>query len=512
MIKYDENGNPIEQRNPFEAPSEPQMMIQPMSKMEQQVPDQKSYVKPQVSIPNFTPAPNIEMQEPLPAYTESEGYKNILSKLDQMKPIDNSEELKASQQQRQEGLRNALLMQGANQIASGLAGQYGGKVESNDSFLKAYRDKTEQEFQDKQDQFKQQADIKKQERSKLLEKLDQLKEAYSAGRISRNDSISEQKMLREQVRENRSDEQKAKQDALSIQSLETKVLSDKVDLKKQLDENDPNSAVSVNLRLQLKQKLEANRQAQKAMGLPVSNSDIPGFDKMTAAQIKDSGLSKGLDETSLSQMLLRLKSTEQRDQDLQLKEKAEQRRREGFEFTKSQKDELSDKQLQDITSQDNAIKFIDEIRNYKAQNKIETGQLADKRNQAGQLVNIDDPKVSTFRAMVGQQLADYVKSISGAAVSDQERAILEKLVPKMNDSEATFASKLDQLQTKLNKFKENELQMMKKGQGKAVEALKQSSEEAQSDKVRIQLPDGRIGVIPRENLKKALEKGAKEIR
>lgn len=490
---------PVAERDPFQSPT--YSLPVPLQQLKMQQNTDSSLVSPK-----FEQAPDVVMPEPVVPYTQTSEYKDILSKLDSLKPLDQSDDLKKAQQEKDRGLRNSLALEGAFDINKALGEQYGGKVQGSDSFLKSYRDMYEQSFQDKKNALKAQVDKKKEESALLLQKIDSLKEGYQQGRIARNDSIEQQKLLREQVRQNKQDEQSFKEDVLKLESLKNKVTTDKVDVKKKLDENDPNSAISQYAKMQAEQQMAVNRQTQKAMGIPVSSEQISLPKNVTAAQLKEMGLYKGEGVDSL-----RLMSILQRQQDLELKGKAEERRTQGQEFSQAQKNELSDKQLKDITSQDNAINFINDIRSFKEQNKIDVGQLADKRNLAAQAVNMDDPKVSTFRAMVGQQLAEYVKSISGAAVSDQERAILAKLIPKMDDSNETFNAKLDQLQGKLSKFKDRELDLVSKAQGKDVSKLKQS-EASQSDRVRVQLPDGRLGLIPRQNLQKALEKGAKEIK
>lgn len=499
VILPDEEFSPLPiKRDPFVAPG-----ISQPKPIELQTPTPSIQNS---SFNKFQPAPDIAPSEPLKPYTELDEYKNILSRLDNFNLADNSKELTQVQKNRDKDVGLSLMLQGMDSVAAGMANKYGANVKTDESFYKALRTQADQQVQDAKDRFKESADKKREERALLLQKIDLLKEGYQQGRIARNDSIEQQKILRDQVRQNKQDEQSFKEDAYKLESLKNKVTTDKIDTRKKMDENDPNSAISQYAKMQAEQQLAVNRQTQKAMGIPVSSEQISLPKNVTAAQLKEMGLYKGEGTDSL-----RLMSILQRQQDLELKGKAEERRTQGQEFSQAQKDELSDKQLKDITSQDNAINFINDIRSFKEQNKIDVGQLADKRNLAAQAVNMDDPKVSTFRAMVGQQLAEYVKSISGSAVSDQERAILAKLIPKMDDSNETFNAKLDQLQGKLGKFKDRELDLVSKAQGKDVSKLKQS-EASQSDRVRVQLPDGRLGLIPRENLQKALEKGAKEIK
>ncbi len=102
---------------------------------------------------------------------------------------------------------------------------------------------------------------------------------------------------------------------------------------------------------------------------------------------------------------------------------------------------LETKIVNDKTALDNTLSLLGTIKEMKKD--IPTGKASNVQNGLAQMINVDDPKVSGFKAMVGTQLADYIKSISGAAVSDQERAILLKNVPSMDDIDATFNTKLD---------------------------------------------------------------------
>jgi len=48
---------------------------------------------------------------------------------------------------------------------------------------------------------------------------------------------------------------------------------------------------------------------------------------------------------------------------------------------------------------------------------------------------------TTFRANVGTNLAGYIKDMSGAAVSDNERAVLQRNIPSADDSDTEFQAK-----------------------------------------------------------------------
>lgn len=97
--------------------------------------------------------------------------------------------------------------------------------------------------------------------------------------------------------------------------------------------------------------------------------------------------------------------------------------------------------VQNIFEIDDAIGAIDNIAQQKR--GIDTGILANGGNWIAQKFGIDDPAVTKFKAQVGEQLAQYIKSISGAAVSDSERAALMQNVPTASDNDTAFSAKLD---------------------------------------------------------------------
>lgn len=129
-----------------------------------------------------------------------------------------------------------------------------------------------------------------------------------------------------------------------------------------------------------------------------------------------------------------------------------------IDVTNIKGDQKSDKPLEtkivnDKTAMDNTLSLLNTIKAMKNGDKgvggIATGKMENMRNSAAQMIDVGDPKVSTFKAMVGTQLADYIKSISGAAVSDQERAFLLQNVPSMGDDDETFNAKLDKVTERL---------------------------------------------------------------
>lgn len=113
---------------------------------------------------------------------------------------------------------------------------------------------------------------------------------------------------------------------------------------------------------------------------------------------------------------------------------------------------------QSVTEIDNALGQATKLARDKGQ--IETGPIAALRNSVAQSLGIDTPEVTSFRANVGEQLATYIKNISGATVSESERADLLKNVPTMSDNGTAFVAKLDRVIGMLESKRRNQIRAL----------------------------------------------------
>jgi hypothetical protein len=147
----------------------------------------------------------------------------------------------------------------------------------------------------------------------------------------------------------------------------------------------------------------------------------------------------------------------------------------------------SDKQVTAITSLDDTLGAIESIKRQKGD--YDTGPVSAFQSWSAQLVGMDDAEKSAFKAQVGDQLAQYMKDISGAAVSDKERARLSQNLPKMSDNDETFASKLQVVEDRLKMHRRNALINMKK-QGKDITEYQDVDTNKQAAKSAI--PKGHI--------------------
>lgn len=96
---------------------------------------------------------------------------------------------------------------------------------------------------------------------------------------------------------------------------------------------------------------------------------------------------------------------------------------------------------------ESTIKLLDRIG--IAKQGVNTGPLPALQNWAARGIAQADPQVIAFKSHIGDQLAQYIKSISGAAVSESERAALMQNVPSFTDDDEEFTAKLEATRERL---------------------------------------------------------------
>jgi hypothetical protein len=114
---------------------------------------------------------------------------------------------------------------------------------------------------------------------------------------------------------------------------------------------------------------------------------------------------------------------------------------------------LSDKEVLAVNAFDDGVRILDDIDNLLKNTNVkdDLGPYASRMEEMQRYVpgmERDEAFVKT-QQLVGIQLADYVKSISGAQVSEQEAQRLLKNIPNMTDKPASFKAKLDQFRDDL---------------------------------------------------------------
>jgi hypothetical protein len=97
----------------------------------------------------------------------------------------------------------------------------------------------------------------------------------------------------------------------------------------------------------------------------------------------------------------------------------------------------------------------------------------------------EDPDFAAFRASTTDTLSQYIKSLSGLTVSDKERESLLQSVPTVNDKYNVYMSKMNELQKRLNRYKNAELEAVKKYQGKKIPETEQQAQQTGNVIIRL---------------------------
>jgi protein-tyrosine-phosphatase len=118
---------------------------------------------------------------------------------------------------------------------------------------------------------------------------------------------------------------------------------------------------------------------------------------------------------------------------------------EKFGFSKEKEGQLSGKQvdqLKDIIGVEKSLERIEDLR--KQFNK--TGPLAGRVQTLKQFADAAPEKFTQMKVQTASTLSNYVKSISGAQVTEQEAMRLQAIIPSVNDAPKVFEQKLKEFQ------------------------------------------------------------------
>ncbi len=239
----------------------------------------------------------------------------------------------------------------------------------------------------------------------------------------------------------------------------------------------------------------SSQESQLAQSLAKRMMPSQSFDGMSANQIN--GLLPNMSKVyDIEQRKLdRQESTSARMQDKSIARQDKM----------AQQAKLSDKQTSELATHDKAISAIDDIVEQKK--KWDTGKLSMGMNKVAGMVGLDDAQKSAFKSDVGEQLASYIKAISGATVSPTERASLLENVPSVYDNDDTFNAKAQALRKRLERNRQIELEYLNKS-GKDTEAFKSSKPVGG----KVKVSDGKQTLIIDEaDLADAVSDGFKQV-
>ena len=128
-----------------------------------------------------------------------------------------------------------------------------------------------------------------------------------------------------------------------------------------------------------------------------------------------------------------------RREKLKLDEKKLGLSREKFGLSKQQVSQLSGKQVETLSNFNSVLASVDRI-NEKIP-KIKSGPLAGRAQTLAQFADLAPKEFTAMKAETTNALAAYVKSISGAAVSELEAQRLQGIMPHVNDAPDVFEQK-----------------------------------------------------------------------
>jgi hypothetical protein len=109
---------------------------------------------------------------------------------------------------------------------------------------------------------------------------------------------------------------------------------------------------------------------------------------------------------------------------------------------KPEKPKLTPGEVEGVIELQGARTLLGQLEELKTKGKIDTGPIANAIDWLRSKAGVGDPKRVEFKAMIGTQIAEYIKSISGATVSEPERASLLENVPTAGDNDEAFMAKL----------------------------------------------------------------------
>lgn len=132
----------------------------------------------------------------------------------------------------------------------------------------------------------------------------------------------------------------------------------------------------------------------------------------------------------------------------------------GFDMAKVS--QLSDTQQQALSNSLEVLKTIDRMDELKQ--NVDTGIISNALNSLLEVVDMAPKGYTELKATSNDSLAKYVKSISGAQVSEMEAKRLGQIIPTTKDNDETFVRKLQTFRQIVNANKDSFVAAIKSGQ------------------------------------------------
>ena len=244
------------------------------------------------------------------------------------------------------------------------------------------------------------------------------------------------------------------------------------DQEKTRDPNSPESKIAQKFLLDLKPDLDPKSVEQlSAHQIYITNKPMQDF---LVQKMKTDA-----EKYRLAQQDKRIAQADRRLEQGDEKEKGKQQRFDrAQDFKEKEKQELSDKQTEQLADYDNALELLADADKFKK--NVDTGFVTNMSDKMRSYVGKGDIAVSDLKMAIGETLAQKVKSLSGTAVSDQERKFISEIsLPTINDDDEEFKAKLKRAVDTINKAKQARIDAFKK-QGKDPSAFEANGKQQKS--------------------------------
>lgn len=111
---------------------------------------------------------------------------------------------------------------------------------------------------------------------------------------------------------------------------------------------------------------------------------------------------------------------------------------------------LTATQVDTVTGFESALQQLQQAKDFIDTNKPNTGPIAGPLSEVTRLTRFGDSKIVQLDSLLSSLKANFMKAISGAAVSESEVKRLSKFLPSINDTEQTLQIKIKQFEDSLN--------------------------------------------------------------
>ena len=195
--------------------------------------------------------------------------------------------------------------------------------------------------------------------------------------------------------------------------------------------------------------------------MDVTDRVLSGYEQAKQQRLREA-TQQELTPYQKASLKLREKELGVQRESMDLRTTKEERLTKKDEFSRDLKHRLSDKEVKDISVMDDGNRIISEIDALYKKGTVQKnlGPYASRAEGVTEFIpGMDrDEDFVKMQQLIGINLADYVKSISGAQVSEQEAQRLLKNLPTMTDKPKAFKTKLEQFKKEFMEAKSNYLE------------------------------------------------------